>query len=167
MNLQSAVSFVAVAADTKMMGRTMASASDNMLQMSGNSVVTIQGRNDGCSRQQQQSIFVKNHLLNNPQESGTGEDMFLLRVRMKDSCKKELNLVERFLYSPRTGLKAEARSASGVLRGVLAARPVSSRRHGEISQQASVGLHAITRDSTVSKKCHYTYSTEGGSRWDT
>ena len=64
---------------------------------------------------------MRNQLLNHPQESGTGEDMFLLKVRMQHSCKKDLNFGEHFLYSPRIGLNAEARSASGVLRGVLAA----------------------------------------------
>ena len=44
-------------------------------------------------------------------------------------------------------LEAEARSAPWDLRGMLAARPVSWRRHDEVSQQVSVGSRATTRDS--------------------
>lgn len=52
-------------------------------------------------------------------------------------------------------LEAEARSASWDLRGMLAARPVSWRRHDEVSQQASVGSRTTTRDSTVCGTAYY------------
>ena len=49
----------------------------------------------------------------------------VLRVRIEHGCREGIESCGAPLYYPRIELEGEARSALGVLRGELAARPVS------------------------------------------